>query len=114
VPAPERRAPVAAAASQVRVEIATDPPGAYVFLDGEMAPRGITPLTLELLRDARAHALRLAARNRAPLATELIANEDQRLHLTLPPRAAPPPRAPPPTPRAPNLRHVGVVDPFGP
>jgi hypothetical protein len=65
------------------VAIASQPPGADLFLDGETHRRGKTPLVLELPRADTQHALRLLARGYLPLASQFSTSSDLKLTLEL-------------------------------
>jgi serine/threonine protein kinase len=80
--------------AHVSVAIASQPPGADVFLDGETRRRGKTPLTLELPRADTQHALKLLAHGYLPLASQFSTSSDLKLTLELTPKPrhlAPPP-----------------------
>jgi serine/threonine protein kinase len=118
VPAPPSAAPKPLATTPTRppsttvsVAIASQPPGADVFLDGETRRRGKTPLTLDLPRADAQHAIRLVARGYLPAASQFSTASD--LKLTLPLVRAPHRLTPPLHPN-PNSNNEGddLANPF--
>ncbi|MCB9636561.1 MAG: serine/threonine protein kinase [Sandaracinus sp.] len=86
-PEPPREALVAAPASALRLQIASEPVGATVELDG--VELGVTPLDVEHPRDGRLHRLQLTHEGFETKVEFWTADVDQRLRFEL--RAIPPP-----------------------
>jgi hypothetical protein len=74
----------------VTLEIASQPPGAELWVGQEAAPRGRTPLELRLAAHAPAAHAQLRAPGRAPVDLMLDPRVTHPLTVVLPPAAAPP------------------------
>ncbi len=115
--------------SSVTVHVVTTPAGAEVFLEGDAAARGRTPLTLSLPRSAT-ESVHVTVRLRGydPQTSDLLPDSDSRLQINLSravvprpavaarPKPAPKPVKPTAAPRpkqpVPDLHRGDVVDPF--
>src|SRR6185369_2524769 len=121
----------------IKVNVATQPPGADVYLGDEAAARGQTPLTLPLARGSTAQRLTLRLKGYETQTSDVMPDADSRLVLTLTKAVAPahgggkhgsskhgaPPATTPvpsqqvipistPQQKQPNLQRGDVVDPF--
>jgi serine/threonine protein kinase len=70
-------------APTVTIQLSTKPAGALVKVEGEARPRGVTPMTLELPREAAVKHLTLTARGYQRLLAEVTPDVDSRLHFDL-------------------------------
>jgi tRNA A-37 threonylcarbamoyl transferase component Bud32 len=76
--------------ASVSIDVRSTPDGAEVFVDDEAAPRGQTPLLLTLPRGREKHRVRIRKRSYQEYATEVVADRDARLDLSLTPSWAVP------------------------
>ncbi|MCA1662892.1 MAG: protein kinase, partial [Myxococcales bacterium] len=67
----------------VRIKLTTRPSGAVVIVDGEVTPRGATPLSLTLPRGNDVRRLSLSAPGYQRAIVEVAADVDSRLHFDL-------------------------------
>ena len=120
--------PRPALSTQVRVRVQSTPPGAEVYLPGELAPRGRTPLMMMLPRSESPLKVQLRVKGFRSDTLEITPDTDASLqanlvHDTPPPRPAeqhksthkktpPSAEAPPPRKVSPDLKRGDVVDPF--
>jgi hypothetical protein len=73
----------------VSVSITSQPPGAEVYLDSEPAPRGRTPVVLELPHAKRLRTVKLLERGYAPSTLQFSTASDVQLGPTLVRQPAP-------------------------
>jgi eukaryotic-like serine/threonine-protein kinase len=71
----------------VRIRVESIPEGASVLLDDEL--RGVAPISLELPRSERKHRLELRSAGRSSVVRELVADENQKLLISLETKASP-------------------------
>jgi serine/threonine protein kinase len=106
----------------VRVRVASNPPGAEVFLDGDETARGLTPLTMMIPRGDAPRKLTLKAKGFRAESADVVPDSDGTLQISLSAAAAPPspakklakrPVVVKKKPPAADLKRGDVVDPFG-
>jgi hypothetical protein len=88
-PEPNRPSPSVAnkpaPSATITLHIASEPPGAEVFIGDEPQPRGRTPITLELPRGDRVTRVRLTKRNHQDVVRMIGTDVDAQVRLLLPP-----------------------------
>jgi tRNA A-37 threonylcarbamoyl transferase component Bud32 len=103
------------AAGSVAIQVASQPEGATVFLDGEKEPLGTAPMWFTLPRSRTSRTVRLTLPGYDDALAQVLPDGDAQLVVTLTPlRPKAAPQRPPPVrkPAATDLERGDLVDPY--